>query len=135
MAKRTARGSGNNLEGLSLADLEREIQRRKRGMAGLLRRRERTAAKLRDLDALISSMGGSPGRAPGARTRPKNETNLVDALAAALKGKTMGVTEAAEAVQKAGYRTSAANFRVIVNQTLINSGKFKRVERGMYTAK
>ena len=74
--------------------------------------------------------------APGARRRrPKNEMNLVEALRATLSGAQMTVTEAAEAVQANGYRTSSPNFRTIVNQTLINSGKFKRVSRGVYTAK
>jgi hypothetical protein len=47
----------------------------------------------------------------------------------------MSVTDVTAAVQKAGYNTNAANFRTIVNQCLINSGKFKRIERGQYTAK
>jgi hypothetical protein len=47
----------------------------------------------------------------------------------------MGVTEAATAVQKAGYTTNAANFRTIVNACLIKHKKlFKKVSRGQYTA-
>jgi hypothetical protein len=47
----------------------------------------------------------------------------------------MGVSEAADAVLKAGYQTNAANFRTIVNQTLIkNRSMFKKVGRGQYTA-
>ncbi len=65
----------------------------------------------------------------------KNEMTLVEALAKALKSKTMGVTEAMEAVQKVGYRSTSKNFGMIVNLALINSEKFKRVERGRYTAK
>jgi hypothetical protein len=61
--------------------------------------------------------------------------NLIEALGKVLDGKTMSVTEVSEAVQKAGYKTTSPSFRTIVNQTLINSGKFKRVERGKYTAK
>ncbi len=45
------------------------------------------------------------------------------------------VTDAAEAVQKAGYRTNSSNFRTQVNLALIKGGKFKRVGRGLYTAK
>jgi len=52
-----------------------------------------------------------------------------------VNGKTMGVSDVAGAVQKAGYRTSSPSFRTIVNQALIASGKFKRVGRGQYTAK
>jgi hypothetical protein len=45
------------------------------------------------------------------------------------------VTQVAAAVQKAGYKTFAANFRTIVNQTLIKNRKiFKKISRGQYTA-
>lgn len=75
---------------------------------------------------------GAPG--PG-RKRFRNDTNLVEALAAVLKGKTMGVTEVAAAVTEAGYKTTAANFRTIVNQALLRHTKvFKKVSRGRYTA-
>ncbi|HMN39477.1 MAG TPA: hypothetical protein PKE29_01435 [Phycisphaerales bacterium] len=131
-APRAQRGLG----GLSVKDLRRELVRRERRVGALLRKRERILAKVRSLDATIAEHGGSV-RAGGLaiRRRPRNDTNLVDALAKALDGKTMSVTEVSEAVQKAGYATTSVNFRTIVNQTLINSGKFKRVERGQYTAK
>lgn len=75
---------------------------------------------------------GTPG--PG-RKRFRNDTNLVEALAKVLKGKTMGVTEVAAAVTHAGYKTTAANFRTIVNQALLRHTKvFKKVARGKYTA-
>jgi hypothetical protein len=68
--------------------------------------------------------------------RPRNTGSLVESLKRLLKGRTMSVTEMADAVQKAGYKTSSPNFRTIVNQTLINNKKdFKRVARGQYTAK
>ena len=68
--------------------------------------------------------------------RPRNTANLVESLQKLLANKTMAVTEMADAVQKAGYKTSSPNFRTIVNQTLINNKKaFKRVARGQYTAK
>jgi hypothetical protein len=67
--------------------------------------------------------------------RPQNSVNLADALVGVLKGKTLGVSEAADAVLKSGYQTNAANFRTIVNQTLIkNRSMFKKVGRGQYTA-
>jgi hypothetical protein len=55
-------------------------------------------------------------------------------LAAVLKGKTMSVTDLAEAVQRAGYQTTSKTFRTIVNQALIkHSDTFKKISRGMYT--
>lgn len=131
-APRAQRGLG----GHSVTDLRRELAKRERRVGTLLRKRERIMAKVRSLDATITEHGGS-ARAGGLaiRRRPKNDMNLVQALAKVLDGKTMSVTEVSEAVQTAGYQTTSANFRTIVNQTLINSGKFKRVERGQYTAK
>jgi hypothetical protein len=134
MAKRSM------LSSLSVSEILRELNKRKRGVASLQRKRAKLTAKLEALDARIAELGGSVSggpmkmRAGGGRKRPKNDSNLVDALRGVLKGKTMGVSEAADAVQKAGYATSSPNFRTIVNQALIASGKFKRVSRGQYTA-
>ena len=61
--------------------------------------------------------------------------NLVEALEKLLKSRTLSVTDAAREVQNAGYKTSSANFRTIVNQTLIKSDKFRKVSRGKYTAR
>ena len=44
----------------------------------------------------------------------------------------MGVAEAAEAVRKAGYKSNASSFRIMVNGAL-GKKPFKRVERGKYT--
>lgn len=79
-----------------------------------------------------------PGRPPGSgagRKRPDNAMTLNEALRKVLTGRTMGVTEMAEAVQKAGYKSNSAAFRTIVNQTLIKNPRlFKKVARGQYTA-
>ncbi len=125
-----------SLDRLSIAELNAELRRRQRSTGTLQRRYERTMAKAARLRAQIEELGGSVNGGGGSgRTRPKNEMTLVEALAAALKGKTMSVTDVAEAVQKQGYRTNSNNFRTQVNIALIKSGKFKRVGRGEYTAK
>ena len=74
-------------------------------------------------------------RAASGRRRPRNAASLEASLAKVLKGKTMGVSEVAAAVQKDGYKTTSANFRTIVNQTLIKSALIKKTGRGQYTAK
>lgn len=79
--------------------------------------------------------GRGAHKSRGARTRANNSMTLVEALQKVLNGTTMGVTEVSEAVQRAGYKTNADNFRTIVNQTLIkNKKQFKKVSRGQYTA-
>ncbi len=135
----TGRRRGS-LASLSVAELQREIARRRRKGGTLQRRRDRLMAKVHALDAQLAEfgMGGGSGGGMtpgGGRRRFRNEKSLIEMLQEVLKGKTMGVSEVSEAVQKAGYRTSSPSFRTIVNQALIASGKFSRVGRGQYTAK
>lgn len=53
-----------------------------------------------------------------------------------LAGATMSVSEAVDAVQRAGYKTKSENFRTIVNQALLaNKDRFRKVARGQYTAR
>ncbi len=129
MGRRPRSGS---LASLPLGQLHAEIRRRQRGMGPLMRKRAKVADKLAAIDAKIKELGGAVA---GVRTRPSNSMSLIEALQKTLSGKTMGVTEAADAVRKSGYNTNAANFRTMVNQALIkHKNKFKKVERGRYTA-
>lgn len=141
MAKRS-------LSTLSVSDLQAELSRRKKRVHTLVRKRNRLVSQLQTIDAQIQAEGGvdmvrmAPGRrgaagggGGGGGKRPRNSANLADSMAKVLSGKTMGVTELAEAVQKAGYQTTSPNFRTIVNQTLIKDKRFKRIERGQYTVR
>src|SRR4051812_27525264 len=96
MAKRARRSTG--LMMLSMSELHAEMRRRQRKVATVQRRRDRLAAKLNRLDDLIRDMGGHVngfagprkgrvGAIPG-RKRPRNESNLADALAKVLRGRT-----------------------------------------------
>lgn len=124
------------LSDLSLAEINRELARRQRSVGTLEKRRAKLLKQLADLDGQISASGGlmKGWNRGGRRTRPKNDVQLLDALKNTLKGKTMGVAEVADAVQKAGYQTTSPNFRTIVNQTLLKKKHFRRVSRGQYTA-
>lgn len=146
--KKTARGrrtrsrtGGASLSSVPVVQLQAELVRRQRRIKSLVKRYERLASSATALRNEIEALGGTVNGAAhvfngaGVRRRPRNEMNLVEALKKLLTGKTMSVTEAAEKVQEAGYKTSSTTFRTIVNQTLINSGQFKRVGRGQYTAK
>ncbi len=127
--------SKGSIGNMSTAELQRELRKRERGLRGLQRTRERLASRIQELDAQIMELGGVITGLGGVRKRAKNDAKLVDALVKLLSGKTMGVTEASIAVQKAGYKTTSPNFRTIVNQALIKDKRFKRVERGQYTAR
>lgn len=154
---RGARG-GASLRGVSTGDLQAELQRRSRDLTKLEAKRDALLAQVGVIDSEISVInaalgvagGGTSGGRRAARTapasgrarrgasgrkRPHNEASLEVSLAKVLQGKTMGVTEVANAVQKAGYKTTSPNFRTIVNQTLIRSDLIKKLSRGAYTAK
>lgn len=123
--------SGSSLENLSVTELQMELARRRRGVARLERRRDRLTAELAEINAQIAELGGSSG---GGGGRGRNSMTLPDALYQVLQGRTMSVTEAADAVRSAGYSSSAANFRTMVNQALLKDKRFKKVARGQYTA-
>ena len=152
------RGRTSHLAKTSTAALEKELARRERLLGELLVKRDRLLEQLNALDVEIanyespgssrakrgrlrkamrarSSRAYAGGRATRVRKRPRNTSNLVEALAKTLKSRTLSVTDVAIAVQKNGYKTTSPNFRTIVNQTLLGKKKvFKKVSRGMYTA-
>lgn len=135
MAKKTTTKKPASLNTMSMAELQAELQRRERGVRKLERRRERLLGELAQVDTELAAVGALSASG-GVRRRPRNEMNLVDSLAQVLDGKTMSVTDVTAEVQKAGYLTTAANFRTIVNQALIREKKvFKKISRGQYTAK
>ncbi len=125
------------LSDISYDELQAELRRREKHVGALQKKRDRLLKELAAVEAEIREAGGSPRttRHGTRRRRPRNTMNLADALYQLLRKQTMSVTQVAEAVQKAGYKTSSPNFRTIVNQTLLKDGRFKRVGRGQYTAK
>lgn len=158
------RGRPSALSAISTSDLQRELERRQSQLQDLVRRRDELSAELSAIENEIAQLqpGASNGVAPAAAPargrrgrprkqaataaaarpsggrgrRPRNATSLVEALREVLTGNTYSVTEAAEAVQKAGYQTTSPNFRTIVNQALLANPKiFKKVARGQYTAR
>lgn len=148
-AKRTSakRTGGKRLSTMTTNELTAELARRQRRLPALRRQHADLLGRLDAIEAEIAEIegagaapargrgGASRRRSAGGGKRPRNEMNLEDALAKTLSGKTMSVTEATEAVKSNGYQTTAANFRTIVNATLLKSKKIKKVARGQYTAK
>lgn len=122
------------IEMLSVAELKKIIADRKSRVSELKKQRNKLVKQLRKLDAEIEKAGGSAGRRGGIR--PRNEMSLADAIAEALKsGKPMRVGDIADAVTKAGYKSSSPKFNAIVNQTLIKDKRFEATERGVYKLK
>ena len=136
--KKTRRSGGRgSLRKVSTSALEAELARRESMIDEIQSERDEVATRLAELDARLATYGirrGQGGRSGGGGKRPRNDMNLADSLAAVLKGQKLSVTQLAEAVQSAGYKTTSPNFRTIVNQTLIKDPKrFKKVSRGIYT--
>jgi hypothetical protein len=119
--------------GFTIDQLERILQARRGEVRKLAKKRERIAHQLQLLDRQLSRLGA--GRAAGAGTgRAHNEQSLVEAMESVLKGaaKPVRVADITSAVQRRGYRSSSANFRGIVNQTLIKEKRFRQAARGLY---
>lgn len=145
------RGAGRPaLSGVSIQSLQAEIERRRNKSGAMHRMRDRMLRRLAKIEAkilaaggeLVSAVSGRRGSAGGGaggsrrgRGRAKNAQTLVEVLQRVLRGKTLSVTDAAAAVQRAGYRSKSKTFRTIVNQALIKRrDMFKNVSRGQYTA-
>jgi hypothetical protein len=128
--------SRSSTNGLSIDVLERMLGARRRQLRKLSRRRERIARRLAVLDRQIEALAGA-GTFSAGSGRVRNDQSLVQMIEGVL-GKTrkaMNVGEIAAAVQRKGYRSSSANFRGIVNQTLIKEKQFSQASRGMYQLK
>ena len=139
-----ARGKSGD-SNYSMAELE-TMMSAQRGRLGKLQAREHKLAA--DLDAVRAEIesisGGSAGAAgdkpaKGGRRksrgpRARNASPLPDVIEQVMgKGSgPMRVPEIADAVLATGYNTNSANFKGIVNQTLIKEDRFKQVERGLY---
>lgn len=116
---------------MSIGELLAEVRRREQNQSKLQKKREKLISQLAEIDAQLA---GSGSVVRSRRGRASNGMTLEDTLVKVLSGRTMGVSEAADAVRQAGYHSSAANFRTIVNQTLLRSERIKKVARGSYTA-
>ena len=148
-----ARGRKTKLSAVSTDQLQAELVRRERAAEALVSTRDRLLAELDSIESELAQHGFSSGVRPRAKSgRPRRAMgggrgrgrrgggsggkSLVDSLHAVLQGQTMGVSEVAGAVQRAGYKTSSPNFRTIVNAALLgNTNLFKKVARGQYTTK
>jgi hypothetical protein len=116
--------------------LEQILDSRRRKLNDLQKERSRQQKRLDELDREIASLsGGRAGRRSAGRA--KNPMSLVATLEAVLRsaGKPLAVGEILEKVEATGYRSNAANFRALINQTLIKEKQFTAADRGVYQLK
>jgi hypothetical protein len=130
--------------GLSLAQLERLMRTRRTELARLTRNRDKVQRKLDAIDQKIAAIAGgalngrsSGGHGTGNGRRARNANSLQDTIHQVLSkaGGAMSVGDIVAKVEAAGYRSNSANFRGIVNQTLIKDKRFTSASRGMYQVK
>jgi len=154
-----ARRGSKQLARIPLALLQAEVSRRERLAGELQVKRDELLRELEAVNQELAGSGGAkrgpgrprgssrglrsrtlglgkPGARGGRRGRGRDGQSLVGALQNLLKGQTMGVSEAAAAVRRAGYKSSSPNFRTMVNAAFLgNPDKFNRVSRGNYTSR
>lgn len=125
---------------LSITQLEELLRDRRKSITDLERERDKARRRLDELNQQLAAIGGGGHvGAGGGRTgtRPRNEKSLnvvlFDVLSA--HGGPMKVADITEAVRAQGYRSTSANFRGIVNQTLIKDKRFTSPYRGAYQLK
>jgi len=125
--------TGSNL---SLADLNQIMEARRSELSKLRQKRSELQRDLDRVDRQIFKIEGAGGRR-GGNGRVRNDKSLNDTIDEVLRsgGKPMRVADIMNGVLKTGYRSNSANFRGIVNQTLIKDKRFHAPERGLYALK
>jgi len=146
------------LKNISVRNLRRELARRESGAAKLSAKHADLSKRIAGLEAELADLGmdaaparrgpkpgrmgkRGPGRPKGSKAksgkvggkRAKNAMALPEAIATGVKvGATVSPAQAAVAAKKAGYKTTSANFGMIVANCLAKDGNYKKLGRGQY---
>ena len=128
---------GSNGVNLTVDQLERMLNQRRRELSRLSRKRATAERRLEDIDDKIRRLGGSAVSIRGGGRRARNDHSLVEVIHSVLQkaSRPLRVSAIADAANQAGYRSSSANFRGIVNQMLIKDPRFTSQNRGFYQLK
>ena len=124
--------AGSNL---TISQLEQILASRRHVVSKLEHERAKLLKRLEGLEAQIAELGGDSRLSNG---RVRNAKGLNDTIADVLASRGGGpvkVAEIVEAVLATGYKTHSANFRGIVNQSLIKDKRFVQAVRGAYQLK
>jgi hypothetical protein len=129
-----------NPAAMTIAVLEKMLQKRRSELDSLTRERRRVLKQLAAIDDRLRTVSGGAigGAALTPRGRVRNSMSLVAAMAQVLEkaGKPLKVRDIAQGVLDSGYQSEAVNFRTMVNQMLIKQRKqFAKVDRAVYALK
>jgi hypothetical protein len=153
--RRSVRGRPRLLAKLTIDQIQSEIARRRDALMSL---RLELVSELAGINADLARFGdvGSPparrgpgrprklaaptgqrlGRGRKGRGRGGNEKSLPALLHSLLQGKTMSIPDLTDAAKKAGHKSKSKKFKTIVALAVFHNPKmFRRVSRGLYTAK
>lgn len=128
---------GKALDRMSIRELQNLIHTRKSRLTRLRRERAKVLVELNRIEREIAKTAG-PGGGRALRLGGGNAKSLVQTMKEILAraGKPMPVKQIFKAVEATGYQSTSANFRAIVNQTLIKERKhFVHAARGTYALK
>jgi chromosome segregation ATPase len=122
----------------TLGELEQLLERKKRRLSTLHRKRDQIERRLQTVQAKISRIQGAPERARAVKSasRPKNERTLKDVVTELLgkSKKGLGLHELSEKVLATGYKTSSTNFKNTLYQTLYHHDRIQlNRDTGLYS--
>jgi hypothetical protein len=130
------------LSRVDTSELLSELNRRRRSLPGLKKKRAKLARELAEVDEQIEALGGAAAAAPRGRrgagtraagTRAANKMSLPEAMTKAMsKTSPMSIKDITTKVQELGYISTSENFSNIVSQTLSKDDRFEKVSRGQY---
>lgn len=137
MKKGTKNAAGTiDLARVEIKTLMSELQRREGLTKRLRSQRARLSEKLMKIDDRLAAMGVTPSGVIGGRVRrARNTITLTTALKTMLTGKEMRIPTIVDALPTVGYRSESPNLRTMVNVALLQKDHFRRISRGVYTAK
>ena len=140
--RKVAKRGGFSSPRFTLAELSAEIDRRQERFNELAARCQNLAAELERIETQVAEL--SANQEPGLREQRsragkhvrRKQVALPQVLHKILKGKTLTVKDAVAAARRAGYKTKSPNFRIMVNQALLDHRElFRKVAHGKYTAR
>lgn len=109
---------------LTVAQLERLLDRQRAKLERLLRRRATLQRQLAQVERSIAAIGGALEESPRKkRKRPRNDRTLLQVVTEVLTGNKKGLTlkDLARQVLETGYKTGSANFENTVYQIVYNN--------------
>lgn len=126
---------------LSVADLERLLNKRRTTLEALTSKRDKLQRDLEKVERRIVSLEGRGGASVGVkvrRKRPKNSQSLAAVVEEVLSRSKSGLPlhELSEKVLATGYKSGSSNFKNVLYQCLYNSPSFVHdSESGNYKLK